>query len=301
MPIRPHICVCVCTYKRPHLLGSLLSRLDQQETEGFFWHSIVVVDNDRDASARTVAHSLAQRCKTSIRYDVESEQNIALARNRAVRNATGDFIALIDDDELPSARWLLTLYKAITSSDSDGVLGPVVPSFEVAPPRWVLQGRFFDRPAHKNGHVVSWTETRTGNAMLRAELFEPNGTWFDPAFGSGGEDRDFFRRHIERGRVFTWCNDAAVLERVPPTRWKRTVLLKRALLRGQMALTGARSRPMSILTSAIAIPIYAACLPAFLLVRHHLFMECLIRACDHLGKISASVGVRWIRQKYVRG
>ena len=48
-----------------------------------------------------------------ISYDVEPEQNIALARNRAIGNASGEYVALIDDDEFPDKQWLLTLYEAI--------------------------------------------------------------------------------------------------------------------------------------------------------------------------------------------
>ena len=35
------------------------------------------------------------------------KQNIALARNKAIENAKGDFIAFIDDDEFPLDQWLL--------------------------------------------------------------------------------------------------------------------------------------------------------------------------------------------------
>ena len=41
-----HICVCICTFKRPHLLEGLLSRLQTQRTAGLFTYSVLVVDND---------------------------------------------------------------------------------------------------------------------------------------------------------------------------------------------------------------------------------------------------------------
>jgi len=117
---------------------------------------------------------------------------------------------------------------------------PVMPSFEVLH----LDGSYrvaFRSTGTQNG-MLFLTETRTGNAMLRAELFEPNAPGSNPAFGAAGKIVTF-PAHIERGRVFTWCNDAAVLERVPPTAGSERSCLKRALLRGQMALTDARSRP----------------------------------------------------------
>src|SRR5437867_185465 len=102
-----HIAVCVCTYKRPRFLSRLLADLRDQETRGLFTYSIVVTDNDRLQSASGVVREFAAASCIPIRYCVEPRQNIALARNKAVANAKGDFIAFIDDDEFPTQTWLL--------------------------------------------------------------------------------------------------------------------------------------------------------------------------------------------------
>jgi succinoglycan biosynthesis protein ExoM len=277
----------------------LLSKLEGQETAGIFDYSIVIVDNDRSESARVTAESFAVQGKISIGYYVEPEQNISLARNKAIANAKGDFIALIDDDEFPSEQWLLNLYNAAIRYKSDGILAPVLPYFEETPPGWVLKGRFFDRPAHPTGHVLERKNTRTGNALLRREIFDADGNWFDPSFGSGGEDRDFFKRKIEEGRVFVWCNEAAVYESVPPNRWKMAVMLKRALLRGKMAHNAASSKPASVLFSAAAVAAYTVCLPFCLILGQHIFMKYLVKSCDHLGKVLAFLGIDPINEKYV--
>jgi succinoglycan biosynthesis protein ExoM len=299
MPQRPHICVCVCTYQRPELLRRLLSGLEQQETEGLFDYSIVIVDNDRSESARQTVESYARQSKISISYDVEPEQNIALARNKTVENAEGDFICFIDDDELPDGRWLLQLYKAVICFESDGILGPVLPWFEKEPPGWILKGHFFHRPTHYTGHISEWKNARTGNALLNRSLFKKHELWFNPVFGSGGEDRDFFRRKIEKGHVFVWCNEAPVFETVPPHRWSRTVLLKRALLRGENAINLPGSKRVSVINSAAAIVVYTGCLPLFLVLGHHIFMKYLIREFDHIGKLLAVCGIKVIKEKYV--
>jgi succinoglycan biosynthesis protein ExoM len=278
-----------------------LLKLEEQKTDGLFDYSIVIVDNDKFESARQAVESHAQQTKIVITYYVEPEQNIALARNRVIENAQGDFIALIDDDESPPEYWLLKLYKSLNYFKSDGVLGPVQPCFEKEPPGWVLKGCFFERPTHPTGHILGWENTRTGNALLRRGLFNKEHKWFDPAFGSGGEDRDFFRRKIEEGHIFVWCSEAYVFEKVPPRRWKRTVLLKRAMLRGKMALNNKGSKPISIFYSAAAIVIYTVCMPIFLVFGQHVFMKYLIKNCDHLGKILTFSGINLVKEKYVEG
>jgi len=276
--------------------------LDEQRSEGLFDYSVVIVDNDRLESARPAATAFAGQSSIPMAYHVEPEQNIALARNGAIAHARSDFVALIDDDELPPATWLLHLYRAIIRYGSDGVLGPVLPAFERQPPAWVVRGRFFERAMHPTGHVLTWNNTRTGNALLRRNLFQSESrTWFDPALGSGGEDRDFFRRQIRDGRVFVWCAEAPVVETVPPLRWHRTVMLKRALLRGKMALKSADSKVLSVLTSTLAVVAYTLCLPLLLVLGQHLFMRYLISTFDHLGKVLAFFDIDIVHQRYVGG
>src|SRR5205823_812524 len=110
-----HISVCICTYKRPQLLEQLLRELAGQDTNGRFTYSIVIVDNDKLRSAEGVAVSFAAESPLPVRYCVEARQNIALARNTAVANSEGDFIAFIDDDEFPTRSWLLTLFNALNA------------------------------------------------------------------------------------------------------------------------------------------------------------------------------------------
>src|SRR5271168_3970673 len=192
-----HISVCVCTYKRPALLKRSLAGLLGQETEGLFTYSIVVVDNDELRSAEPAVSEFAAGSAIGIQYCVEPRQNIALARNKAVENATGEFIAFIDDDEFPTKAWLLTLFKACREYKVDGALGPVKPHFDEEPPKWVVQGKFYDRPSYPTGLVIDWRKGRTGNVLLKRELFGAGGELFRPEFRVG-EDQDFFRRLIEK-------------------------------------------------------------------------------------------------------
>jgi len=303
MARKHHLCVCVCTYKRPRLLRNLLGRLDEQETEGFFDYSIVIVDNDRLESARETVETHATQSKIAISYNIEPRLNIALARNKAIEVSKGDFICFVDDDEFPGSRWLLNLYKAMRRYKAAGVLGPVLPYFGKDPPKWVSKGRFFDRPALISGQVLKWQSTRTGNALLKKAILKEDHIWFRPEFGSGGEDRDFFKRKIEQGHVFVWCNEAPVFETVPPERWKTKVLIKRALLRGKMAFNSSESRPKKILNSAAAIVIYTVSLPLLFvfspIIGYDVFMKYLIKNFDHLGYMLALFNIDLVREKYV--
>lgn len=293
-----HISVCVCTYKRPHLLARLLHELGHQDTGGVITYSIVVADNDYLQSARQVASDFAATSNIPIRYCVEPRQNIALARNKALENASGDFIAFIDDDEIPTKRWLLTLFEACNEYDADGVLGPVKPHFDEQPPKWVVQGRFYERPTYPTGLVIDWRKGRTGNLLLKKEIFASCVHPFRAEFLTG-EDQDFFDRMIKKGHKFVWCNEAVAYEVVPPIRWKPKFMLRRALLQGAMRVLHPPFGAVEIAKSIIAIPTYIAALPFAMVLGYHKFMTCLVKLCDHVGKLLALAGINPIREPYI--
>jgi len=285
-----HITVCVCTFRRPEMLRRLLGEVERQRTDDRFTHSIVVADNDREQSSRSVVAEFARKSPVEATYCSEPRQNIALARNKALEHAKGDYIAFIDDDEFPASDWLLIMLKTCEDYQAAGVLGPVRPHFDRPPPRWIIAGRFCERPEHPTGRVMDWEECRTGNVLFRREILDGEPLAFKPEFGSGGEDKDFFMRMTQRGLVFRWCNEGLTYETVPPSRWKRSYMLNRALLRGKNILKHPQGRIKLLAQSFVAAPLYAAMLPFTLLFGQHVFMKYCIKFCDHLGRILAWLG-----------
>ena len=130
------ISVCICAFQRPGLLQKLLERLEQQQTNGRFTISVVVTDNDSRRSSQRVVAEFAATSRIAVTYSCEPRQNIALARNEALKHAAGDFVAFIDDDEFPENDWLAAMLEACEKYQAAGVLGPVRPHFEEPPPRW---------------------------------------------------------------------------------------------------------------------------------------------------------------------
>src|SRR5437660_5557151 len=293
-----HICVCICTYKRPQFLRRLLLELARQNTGCLFTYSIVVADNDELETARMEVLDFAARATIPVVYCVEPRQNIALTRNKAIENANGDFVAFIDDDEFPTKGWLLTLFKACNKYNVDGVLGPVRRHFDEEPPKWVVKGKFYERPTYTTGFVIDWRKGRTNNVLLKKRIFAAGTQPFRPEFRTG-EDQDFFRRMIEKGHVFIWCNEAVAYEAVPPIRWKRTFMLRRALLQGTDSVVHPSFGTIDIAKSVIAVPAYMGALPFALVLGHHRFMTLLVKLFDHLGKLLALLGINPIREPYV--
>ncbi len=296
------VSVCVCTFRRPATLSRLIESLAGQVVDQSFALEVVVVDNDRDRPAEATVRAFAARTGVATIYDCEPEQNISLTRNRAIRNATGNAVAFIDDDEWPTGDWLARLYHTLRAHDADGVFGPVLPDFPADAPHWLTTGSFFRRRRVPTGTRVSMGDARTGNVLMWRSVFADGEPWFDPAFGrTGGEDSEFFWRQLARGRGFVWCDEAVVYEAVPPERWKATFHLRRLLRAGtldgelmrdgRLPSKGRVARNAAILCGCIAV----AC-PSLLLPKR-LWMRVLQKGAYCIGVVTAYFGCSMLRYR----
>lgn len=226
------ISVCVCTYKRPDGLDQLLRALVNQKKLAYPFE-IIVVDNDAATSARDVVKRFQDHTRDPpVQYFVEPQQNIALARNRSVAEASGQWLAFIDDDESPEPGWLKEMMATLLRYHADGVFGPVIPLLPDESPPWITRGRFFERRRRRTGEAVA--TGRTSNALIRASALEEREQPFDPRRGlTGGEDYLLFSSMLAGGSYFVWCDQAVVYERVPSSRTNLRWLLLRTFRGGQ--------------------------------------------------------------------
>jgi glycosyltransferase involved in cell wall biosynthesis len=294
-----HISVCVCSFKRPHLLRRTLDNLRHFDTADLFDYSIVVADNDWRESAKETVEDFARTTTVQVIYCVEPEQNIALARNKALEFAQGDLVAWIDDDEYPDRAWLLSFYRTLCQYKADGVLGPVKPVFETEPPVWIKRGGFFQKPRRSTGVRLNWSQTSTANVLMNRRIVDGLQEPFRRQFGSGCEDLDFFKRMMERGHTFVWCDEAIVAEIIPPIRWRRRYLVRRALLRGRNGSNFADFT--SVVKSIVAVPLYALMLPFLLFAGQHMFVKYLMKIGDHVGNLTGVLRLNLMGNKYLPG
>ena len=225
------VAVCVATFQRVKLLQGLLDALAllsfKKVPEPTL--QIVVVDNDAAQSARSVCRFA--NLPWPVRYVCEPRRGIAFARNRAIECAAeSDFLAFIDDDELPASQWLDELLHAQSQFHADVVSGSLIPAFSKDVPNWARNGKFFERPVFRTGSPVQLCST--GNVLIRSAVFAvvPG---FDERFNlTGGEDTHFFLRVREAGFRMVFSSEAVVHEPISAERANATWLLKRGFQTG---------------------------------------------------------------------
>ncbi len=241
--------ICIATFKRPQLLKELLESIKTQAFEGLEQFRIIVVDNDAAESARKIVASFKSTSNLSVIYDVEPVQNIALARNRALKHALADFAVFIDDDEFATPGWLEQLVLTAKTYEADVVFGPVLPLLPDNAPDWIVQGGFFERPRRATGAIRK--HGGTGNTLLNLHAFKKSGFQFNRHFGlTGGSDTELFFKMYNAGYKLVWCDTAIVYERVPLERMRVKWIIRRAFRGGQTyarIFYSSMSLPMKIL------------------------------------------------------
>lgn len=220
------IIVAVATYRRPELLRAVLPELIRQARALPVHACVIVVDNDPEGGAR---EDVSAFVAPDVRYLHEPRPGIAAARNRALDSCeVDDVIVFIDDDEYPTPAWLGTLFSFWQATGCDGVAGPALATFEEDPDEWVKGSRVFAPPEKVTGAVVSGAATN--NLLLRVATLRAMELRFDDAYGtSGGSDTRLIHDLIGRGGIVRWCDEAAVLDRIPASRTTRDWILKRTM------------------------------------------------------------------------
>jgi succinoglycan biosynthesis protein ExoM len=225
------ISICIATYKRPNGLKRLLDGINQLNFNKIESPNIevIVVDNDPSGSARELCDKIKDNFNWTLKYDIEPIQGVTHARNRTIANVSNqsNFIAIIDDDEVPNPFWLEELLLVREQYQADIVTGPVNPFFEDENvPEWIEKGKFFEPKHFPTGHQLQ--VAFTNNVLISSKLLFQLDRVFDEAYAiKGAEDTHLFMRLSKTGAKIVWADRAVVTEWIPSHRTNLQWILER--------------------------------------------------------------------------
>ncbi len=134
---QPLISVAICTYNRVDRLVLALEALTLQSLscESF---EVLVVDN-RSTDTTKEACINYQTKLPNLRYIYESVQGLSKARNTALQQAQGEYIAYLDDDAIPAPGWIESILTTFQTVQPQPVCvgGPIYPLWEIPKPDWL--------------------------------------------------------------------------------------------------------------------------------------------------------------------
>lgn len=129
--------VAIPTYNGEDRIGIVLERLRLQvNTESINWE-IIVIDNHSNDRTSQVIYKYQKKWQLPFKliYVFEARQGLAFARQRAIKEARGEFVGFLDDDNLPSNNWVIEAYKFGKKNPHIGAYsGHIHANFEIQPP-----------------------------------------------------------------------------------------------------------------------------------------------------------------------
>ncbi|MEA2756547.1 MAG: hypothetical protein QOJ54_2836, partial [Aliidongia sp.] len=218
--VPPSLTIAICTKDRParlqRCLAALLPQIEAGRRQGQAIEVLVVDNAPSDERTTELVAAFAE-----VRYEREPRPGLDFARNRALGDASGDWIAFLDDDVVVDRDWLAGMREAWAENpDACALTGLVLP-FELATPAQIIfeqRGGFrrgFDKirygaifPANPLYPCASGIFGAGCNMAFRRDAMLALGG-FDEALDTGaplpgGGDLDAFFRIIRAGHVLAY-------------------------------------------------------------------------------------------------
>jgi succinoglycan biosynthesis protein ExoM len=240
------IAVCICTYLRPESLQRLLDVLSGMEFGTLDPHDvfIVVVDNRPGGRAREICNQALKSLPVTLYFVEEPTPGISFARNRAISTAlarSAEFIAFLDDDDLPRPDWLVHLVDRQRVSGADLVTGIWQLPDNLTIPGSLSTIKFLRPPEFDSlnrwgsPHGAATCNVLIGRAVV--EHLARTGPVFRPEFAlTGGGDTDFFIRARAAGFSVVVATDSVVFRTWDAARLTWLGVLRRAFRMGSTSM-----------------------------------------------------------------
>ena len=195
------ISVVICTKDRCELLQRAIELLAAQNLPRDKTFEIIIVDNNSSDATAQVVRTQQTRSSRPLHYFFEGKSGLSNARNRGIKESSGDIIVFTDDDMIFSDNWLGGIYAAFLSPPAPAcVVGPVSIHEDSHP---ALNSSF--PPGRKRFIFPSepWDAGRGNNMAFKRKTLLEAGP-FDTRLGAGtragsGEDIDMFYRILKNG------------------------------------------------------------------------------------------------------
>jgi len=247
--------VAVPTHNRAATLGDTLASIATLTMPARAELDCLVVDNASTDGTAVAVEAAASRSPFVIKRVTEPRLGSSYARNRAIEEATGDFIFFIDDDATAEASWAVEMLEVMEERRLDAACGMVLPRWSVPPPAWLGPSLWVKLAVHVREQIEAGPPEKTevlanyysANVGFRTSTFRRFGKFREDLGVVGGnpisgEDTELFERIISGGGAMGFAPRAVVHHLILPERMTRAYLRRKSFAFGfGSAIAGGRS------------------------------------------------------------
>ena len=240
---KPFFSVVVCTYNRALILKNCLNSLLNQSLAKKRYEILIMDDGSSDETVALLKDYIKKHNNPLIRLYSSPNIGLAHSRNKAVKQATGRFIAYIDDDAKADINWLENAYKRLneTKNSPVGLTGPILTYYRDKKPTW-FKDKYEEDTKGKFSRFLKIGETFSGpNMILKKDIILKNGGFAEDIDMKAdvlmvGEETKFYEQIWQNnpgGRLLYYAADVKVYHLVHPYKMKVLYRLKRWFASGQ--------------------------------------------------------------------
>jgi glycosyltransferase involved in cell wall biosynthesis len=235
-----HLTVAICTHNRAAQLRETLECLESLIPPlPNTWELVVVANACTDATERV----LSEFCdRLPLRSVSEPAPGLSNARNRAVAEATGEYLVWTDDDVLVERDWLVEYVSAFRAHPGATFFGgPIEPVFQSTPPRWLIEllpavGAAFsrrqlsDQPFQVDGRTLPYGANFAVRTVVQRSFRYHAALGQQPGRLGVGEETQVLFAMLRKGHAGWWVPTARVRHVIPPERqrWEHVLAHWRA-------------------------------------------------------------------------
>ena len=218
--------VIICTYNRDKYIYNVLKSIAGNDFFPEKFEIILVDNNSTDNTTTECNRFRTDFPQTTFHYFIEKNQGLSHARNKGIKEATGDILIYVDDDATVNKEYLQTYYHFFEQHPAAMAAGgPIIPVYETQEPKWMSH---FTLPLITgylyNGDRVSEFKHGKypggGNAAYRKSVFEKIG-FFNVDLGRkgdnlmGAEEKDIFDKMRSSGMKYYYLPEAILYHIIP--------------------------------------------------------------------------------------
>ena len=216
--------IIIPTKNRADVLSQLLGSLEQLDAIDGIRPEIIVADNDSQDDTYERVNATSRCCRMTVRAVKVTRPGKSAALNEALKAATGDVVAFLDDDVVVDKNWLAAIENFFRNGEYQVGQGIIrLPSPEKDDPAildLVERYRTIPRLEFKR-NLKSIHSINGANFFVAREVLDRIGG-FDERLGPGAsgtsEDVDFARRLTRANIAIGYAPEAIVYHRVDRAR-----------------------------------------------------------------------------------
>jgi glycosyltransferase involved in cell wall biosynthesis len=126
--------VCICTYNGANRIEIVLAALACQTLDRADWEVLVIDNASTDGTSQLAVGFIKEKLDVSGRVVREEKPGLSFARARAAREARGEILCFLDDDNIPAMDFVAAAVRAFAERPKAAVIGgKVLPRWEIKP------------------------------------------------------------------------------------------------------------------------------------------------------------------------